>query len=101
VQQRLEAGHVNTVLVPVNKGSRMTRLWQKYKQSHIEALTFDGYSMVELWRTKPQNGYLADYRLADADNDGVDEIVMIVQFAQGGWLKSSEGNSALLFYELQ
>ncbi len=100
LKQRIETGPENTVLVPVNEGSRLTSM-RKFKQSHLEALVYDGYSMVERWRTQPQGGYLADYRLADADNDGADEIVMLVQYAQGSWLDSSSGISALLFYEIQ
>lgn len=101
VKPRIEPGPDNTVLVPVNKGSRMTSFMRKFNQSHLEALSFDGYSMVEHWRTQPQGGYMADYRMADVDNDGAKEIVMIVQFSQGGWTESSAGNSALIFYEMQ
>jgi len=101
LKQRLEPGPENTVLVPVNEGSSMSALWRKYNRSHLEALTYNGYSLVERWRTKSQSGYLADFRLADIDNDGAKEIVMIVQFAQGGWLDSSTGVSSLLFYELE
>jgi hypothetical protein len=101
LKQRLEAGPENTVLIPVNEGSGMTDLWRKYSKSHLEALTYDGYSLVERWRTKPLSGYLADYRLADIDNDDTNELVMIVQFAQGDWLDSTSGISALVFYEMQ
>jgi hypothetical protein len=101
LKPRVEPGPDNAVLVPVNKGSRLTSLWRKFNQSHLEALSFDGYSMVERWRTEPQSGYLADYRMADIDNDGVKEIAMIVQFSQGRWSDSQTGSSALIFYEMQ
>jgi hypothetical protein len=39
--------------------------------------------------------------MADADNDGAAEIVMLVRFSQGGVIKSSYGNSVLLIYEMQ
>ena len=101
LKQRIETGPENTVLVPQNKGSRITSLWRQFNQSHLEALTFNGYAMTEVWRTKPQNGYMADFRMADADNDGVKEIVMIVEYAQGGWFSTSSDNTALLIYEMQ
>lgn len=101
LKQRIEPGPDNTVLVPVNKGSRLTSLFRKFNQSHLEALTYDGYSMVERWRTMPQNGYMGDYRMADIDNDGANEIVMIMQYSQGDWTDSQTGSSALLFYEMQ
>ncbi len=101
IKPRIEPGPDNTLLVPVNKGSRMTSFMRKFNQSHLEALSFDGYSMIERWRTQPQGGYMADYRMADVDNDGANEIVMIVQFSQGGWTETQAGNSALIFYEMQ
>ncbi|MGK2944911.1 MAG: FG-GAP repeat domain-containing protein [Desulfuromonadales bacterium] len=101
LKQRIEPGPDNTVLVPVNKGSRLTSFTRKFNQSHLEALSFDGYSMVERWRTQPQGGYMADYRMADVDNDGANEIVVIVQFSQGSWSDAQSGNSALIFYEMQ
>ena len=30
--------------------------------------------MKEVWHTEPQGGYLADFRVADVDNDGKEEI---------------------------
>jgi hypothetical protein len=54
----------------------------------------------EAWTTKPQFGYLADFRLADADNDGQKEVVMAVGFS--GKLKFlSQRRSTLVVYELQ
>ncbi len=101
LKPRIEPGPNQTVLVPVNEGSRLFGSLREYKNSHLRAVAYDGYSMVERWRTKPQGGYMADYRVADADNDGVDEIVMLVMFSHGGWLKSDAGDSALLIYEMQ
>jgi hypothetical protein len=39
--------------------------------------------------------------MADVDNDGANEIVMIVQFSQGSWSNAQSGSSALIFYEMQ
>lgn len=101
LKARLEPGPMQTLLVPVNEGNRTFGSLRQFRSSHLRAVTYDGYAFVERWRTKPQGGYMADFRLADADNDGVDEIVMLVMFSRGGWLKSRYGNSALLIYELQ
>ena len=100
VEPRLEPGPDGTVLVPVNEGSRTFSAFRAFNSSHLKAVTYDGYSLVERWRTKPQGGYLGDFRMADADNDGVDEIIMLVMFSRGG-LVGSYGNSALLIYEMQ
>ena len=101
INPRLETGPDGTVLVAVNEGSRTFSAFRSFNSSHLKAVAYDGYSLVERWRTKPQGGYLGDFRMADADNDGDPEIVMLVMFAHGNWVKTSSGNSALLIYEMQ
>ena len=101
IPPRLEPGPAGTVLVPVNEGNRTFTAFRKFNSSHLKALAYDGYSLVERWRTKPQGGYLGDFRMADADNDGAQEIVMLVMFSHGGLLEGGQGNAALLIYEMQ
>ena len=88
------------MLVPVNEGNRNFSAFRSFNSSHLKAVAFDGYSLVERWRTKPQGGYLGDFRMADADNDGAPEIVMLVMFSHGG-IGFGDGSSALLIYEMQ
>ncbi len=101
LKTRIERGPNQTVLVPVNEGNHLFGAFRQYNNSHLRAVAFDGYAMVERWRTKPQGGYLADFRLADADNDGTDEIVMLVMFSHGSRLRTRDGNTTLLIYEMQ
>jgi hypothetical protein len=101
LKARMESLPDGTVLVPVNEGIRATSLFRQFRNSHLRAVGYDGYSMVEKWRTRPQGGYLADFHVADADNDGADEIVMVVQFSHGGVFDGGYGSSAVLVYELQ
>jgi len=101
INPRLEPGPEETVLVPVNEGSRTFNAFTTFNNSHLKAVAYDGYSLVERWRTKPQGGYLGDFRMADADNDGAPEIVMLVMFSHGNWTKTNYGNTALLIYEMQ
>jgi hypothetical protein len=101
VNPRLEPGPEGTVLVTVNEGSRTFNAFRQFNSSHLKAVAYDGYSLVERWRTKPQGGYLADFRMADADNDGVQEIAMLIMFSHGGLLEGGQGNAALLIYEMQ
>ena len=44
--------------------------------------------MVENWRTKKINGYVADYQFKDIDNDGENEVVLALVLSTGG---STEG----------
>ncbi|MDT8441578.1 MAG: VCBS repeat-containing protein, partial [Desulfuromonadales bacterium] len=91
LKARIEPGPDGTLLVPVNEGNRTFQSIRTYRSSHLRALEFDGNVFVERWRTKPQGAYLADFRLTDIDNDGADEVVMLVKFSHGGWFKSERG----------
>lgn len=99
LRARISGGPNGEVLVPVNEGSRLLPRLRSFGSSHLRALAWNGSMLQEVWRTQPQSGYLADYRIADADNDGADELIMVVGYNQGGLLTSSR--SGVVIYELQ
>ncbi|MFA5516413.1 MAG: VCBS repeat-containing protein [Desulfuromonadales bacterium] len=99
VPARLATAPDGTLLVPVNEGSRVLRRVRSFDRSHLRAMVWNGFALQEVWRTSPQPAYLADFRLADADNDGQAEIVQALVFARKGFL--SKGRSALAIFELQ
>jgi hypothetical protein len=99
-QARIERGEGAEILVPVNEGSRLFPRSREFSKSRLKAMVWNGFDLAEAWSTKPQFGYLADFRLADADNDGQKEVVMAVGFS--GKLKFlSQKRSSLVVYELQ
>jgi hypothetical protein len=99
LKARLLAGPAGELLVPVNEGSRLVSKLREFKSSQLKALVWDGFSLREAWATRPQGGYLADFQVADIDNDGVTELVMAILFTHGG-MKASP-RAALVVYELQ
>ncbi|MBN1662865.1 MAG: VCBS repeat-containing protein [Deltaproteobacteria bacterium] len=68
-----------------------------FTASEIYNLEWDGLSLSENWRTKKINGYVADYQIKDVDNDGENEIVMLVVVSVG---ITGKGKSALVSYKL-
>lgn len=98
MQKRLELGANGELLVPVNEGSRLLRGSRNFDRSHIKGMVWSGFSLQEQWRTQPQEAYLADYRLADADNDGKLELVQALVFSRDGF--GSKARSALAIFEL-
>ncbi|MGW8313485.1 MAG: FG-GAP repeat domain-containing protein, partial [Desulfuromonadales bacterium] len=88
----------NQILEVQNDGQRIVERYQKFQRSRIVSLSWNGLSMVENWRTASQNGYLSDFVLADADNDGTAEIVMAVKFKHAGLI--DKARSAVVIYEL-
>ena len=72
------------ILVAQNEGQRIVKNVPLYKNSRLVSLGWNGYTLVESWRTASQNGYMADFAMVDADNDGSEELVMIVRFQSKG-----------------
>ena len=73
--------------------------WQPVNEDgRIIALKWNGLVMQETWRTSAQDGYIADFALADIDNDGAKEVAAYTQFQHKSVF--SKPRSALVLYEL-
>lgn len=98
IKPRLEKLDDNTILVPLNEGGGMFNFFTDRGPGRVVAMQWNGQYLQQLWHTQPQNGYLADFRYADFDNDGTKELVKLIHFSRSGFLK--EGRSALIVYEI-
>ena len=86
------------LLVPQNDGQRIMQSLRKFKKSRLVAFGWNGFVLLENWRTASQSGYLGDFAVADADNDGSPELVMAVKFKHKGLI--DDARSAIVIYEL-
>jgi hypothetical protein len=68
-----------------------------FTSSEISDLEWDGLGLVENWKTRKINGYVADYQFKDIDNDGQKEIVLALVLSQEGF---GRGKSAIVAYKL-
>ena len=44
---------------------------------HIVSLVWDGSGLSEIWRSQKIEGGVSDYAYGDADNDGVNDIILV------------------------
>ena len=98
IQKRLLNLSNGEIITGQNQGSRLFERFRNFKKSSVVAMKWDGIALVESWRTSEQNGYLADYTIADADNDGQKELVMAITYNRKS--KLQKGRSAVIIYEL-
>lgn len=98
IQQRLIQLPTGEILVPQNDGPRAVERFRNFTKSRVIAMKWDGFALTESWRTTDQGGYLADFSVADADNDGQDELIMAVRYKQKNLFQG--GRSAIVIYEL-
>lgn len=88
----------NEILVAQNDGQRMVQRFRRFKQSRVVSLSWNGFALTENWQTASQQGYLGDFLLADADNDGRTELVMAIKYKHGGLTEVAR--SSIVIYEL-
>ncbi|WP_321394049.1 VCBS repeat-containing protein [uncultured Desulfuromusa sp.] len=98
IQQRLLTLPSGEILAAQNEGFRSLNRYRNFNKSRVVALSWNGFAFQEKWKTSAQAGYLADFTLADADNDGQDELVMAIKFQQKNLLQ--KGRSTVVIYEL-
>jgi len=96
LQARMDVDDQGHPLVPANSGFTISRQAKSYTKSQVIAYDWNAGNLQELWKTSPQNGYLADFRYVDFDNDGTSELVMALA-PKGGFLSDRSGN--LTVYE--
>ncbi len=88
----------NEILAVQNEGQRMVQRYRKFEKSQVVSMVWNGFAFVESWRTASQPGYLGDFALGDADNDGDVELVMAVKFNHEGL--TDKARSSVVIYEL-
>jgi TolB-like protein len=87
-------------IIIVKNLSSSGRMFQRVKlftSAEVYDLEWDGMGMVENWRTKKINGYVADYQFKDIDNDGENEVVLALVLSVGGTIKD---RSVIVAYKL-
>lgn len=88
-------------IIIVKNLSASGRTFQRVKlftAAEVYDLEWDGMGMVENWRTKKINGYVADYQFKDIDNDGENEVVLALVLSVGGAIKD---RSVIVAYKLK
>jgi len=82
---------------------RTFRRVRAYEKGEIYNLIWEEDGLTTHWKTREMNGYIADYQIRDADNDGNLELVVAVvappeEGASG--ILSKKTRSNLLFFKL-
>jgi hypothetical protein len=79
---RIEAAARGELLVPANSGSSLLSRTRTFSKSQLQALVPDGGALREVWHTSVEKSYLADFRIAEVDNDGRRLLVTLVAFPE-------------------
>jgi len=96
---RFEATERGEILVPTNSSASLLSRVRSFAKSQLQALVVSGGTLREAWHTEPEKNYLADFRLADAANDGRLRLVTLVAFPDKSPFSFSR-KAALQLYSL-
>lgn len=96
----LDGNGANEVLTVTNEdvASRVLQRFRQYSGATFACLTWDGLGLSEIWRTRKTSGYVADFALADIDNDGHLEIAAAILRTHGSLL--TKAKSCVIAYDL-
>ena len=71
------------VVKNISSSARVLQNVRLFTSAEMYSLTWDGLGMLENWRTRKINGYVADFQFKDIDNDGENEIVLALVLSTG------------------
>ena len=84
-------------------GTRLFDRARSFDKGEIYGLVWDGDNLVTDWKTREISGYITDFQVKDADNDGEEELVLAVVLPPEPGLEgalSKKSRSNILFFKL-
>jgi len=85
----------------INKNYSPTRMFERVRNfdlGEIYSLVWEDGSLTTQWKTREINGYIVDFQIKDADNDGNEDLVVAVVNPEG--VADRKGTSNILFFKL-
>ncbi len=101
IQKRLERLAAGDILTVQNQGSRLLQGLRTFTDAQLVAFEWDSsrLQLLERWRTPIQKGYIADFIVADLDDNGELDLLVAMRFQEKNILQ--RGHSALMVFKLQ
>ena len=84
---------------PISTASMLFDRYRSYPQSEIHSLFWDGLGMNLAWKTRRIKGSMADYAIADANNDGIQDLAVCVN-SHTGALGTQSRRTTIILYPL-
>jgi hypothetical protein len=105
VTKDLEGHGLHEVIVNKNSssGTRLLDKVRNFSKGEVYGLAWDENALATNWKTREINGYISDFQVKDADNDGEEELVLAVvlppeEGVEGVFSKKVRSN--ILFFKL-
>jgi len=84
-----------------SKTGRLFDRVRSFEKGEIQNLIWEEGALETNWKTREIKGYISDFQVKDADNDGEEELVVaVVPPAEETGILSREKRSNILFFKL-
>jgi TolB-like protein len=100
IARDLDGDGVYEVIVTKNNTSSFFEKAKTIDMGEVYNLVWEDNSFITNWKTREIEGYIADFQIKDADNDGTEELVVVVVESQQSGGLGGKGTSKILFYKL-
>ncbi len=84
---------------PISTASGVFQRYRFFPQSEIHSLFWDGIGLNLQWKTNRIKGSVADFTIADANNDGIEDLVVCVNTHPGA-VGVSQRKTIVVIYPL-
>lgn len=74
--------------------------YKRFKDAHIEMLSWNGIAMAPVFQTSTVQGWISDFTIADMDGDGADELIVSVVTQSKKSILSKPSASNIISYKL-
>ena len=75
--------------------------YKRFKDGHIEMISWNGIAMAPVFQTSTLQGWISDFAIADMDGDGVDELIVSVVNRDKPSIISKGRASSIISYRLE
>lgn len=84
---------------PISVSAQFFEHYRSFPEGEIHTLFWDGVGMSLLWKTRRIKGSVVDYQLADPNNDGINDLTVLVNTHPGA-IGLKERKSLIVVYPL-
>jgi hypothetical protein len=82
----------------LTSGTRLFDRARSFDKGEICGLVWDGDNLITNWKTREISGYITDFQVKDADNDGEEDLV--ISIINEGSITGKKATSNILFFKL-
>jgi hypothetical protein len=82
----------------LTSGTRLFERVRNFDKGEIYGLVWDEDKLITNWKTREISGYITDFQVKDADNDGEEDLV--ISIINPGSITGKKATSNILFFKL-